>query len=221
MIFLLSPQIYSMGLRLGDDAPNFQASSTIGDFDLYSFLGPSWGIIFSHPGAFTPVCTTELGEVARLKDEFDKRNVKVVGLTTDNLGKIQDWIKDINETQQCTVNFPVIADQSHKIASLYGMIHPNASATFTVRSLFIISPNREIKLKITYPSSLGRNFVEILRTIDGLQLASEFPVGMPANWRQGEDVMIMPQVTAEEAISMFPQELKVVKPYLRYTSLKN
>jgi len=207
-----------MGLKLGEDAPNFQGTSTIGEFDFYSFLGPSWGIIFSHPGAFTPVCTTELGEVARLKNEFDKRNVKVVGLTTDDLGKIQEWVKDINETQQCTVNFPVIADQSHKIASLYGMIHPDASATFTVRSLYIISPSREIKLKITYPASLGRNFTEILRAIDGLQLSKEHAVVLPANWKQGEDVIVAPQLPDDVAALHFPKGIKRIKPYLRYTS---
>lgn len=207
----------AMGLKLGDDAPNFQADSTEGNIDFYSYLGMGWGIIFSHPGAFTPVCTTELGEVAKLKVEFDKRNVKVVALTTDRLEKIQDWVKDINETQHCTVNFPIIADHDHKIATMYGMIHPNASATFTVRSLFVISPNREIKLKITYPASLGRNFVEILRAIDGLQLSNEFPIGMPANWKHGEDVIVMPHVTTEDAQSQFPKGVKVIKPYLRYT----
>lgn len=206
-----------MGLKLGDDAPNFQADSTEGNIDFYSYLGMGWGIIFSHPGAFTPVCTTELGEVAKLKEEFDKRNVKVVALTTDRLEKIQDWVKDINETQHCTVNFPIIADHDHKIATMYGMIHPNASATFTVRSLFVISPNREIKLKITYPASLGRNFVEILRAIDGLQLSNEFPVGMPVNWKHGEDVIVMPHVTTEDAQSQFPKGVQVIKPYLRYT----
>ena len=206
-----------MGLKLGDDAPNFQADTTEGKIDFYSYLGMSWGIIFSHPGAFTPVCTTEFGEGARLKEEFDKRNVKLVALTTDHLEKIQDWVKDINETQRCTVNFPIIADHDHKIATMYGMIHPNASATFTVRSLFVISPNREIKLKITYPASLGRNFVEILRAIDGLQLSNEFPVGMPANWKHGEDVIVMPHVTTEDAQSQFSKGVKVIKPYLRYT----
>jgi alkyl hydroperoxide reductase subunit AhpC len=152
-----------------------------------------------------------------LKEEFDKRNVKLVALTTDHLEKIQDWVKDINETQRCTVNFPIIADHDHKIATMYGMIHPNASATFTVRSLFVISPNREIKLKITYPASLGRNFVEILRALDGLQLSNEYPVGMPANWKQGEDVVVMPHVTTEDVQKQFPKGVKVIKPYLRYT----
>jgi alkyl hydroperoxide reductase subunit AhpC len=206
-----------MGLKLGDDAPNFQAKSTEGEIDFYSYLGSSWGIIFSHPGAFTPVCTTELGEVARLKEAFDKRNVKVVALTTDHLDHIKDWAKDINETQHCIVNFPIIADHDRKIATMYGMIHPNASATFTVRSLFVISPNREIKLKITYPASIGRNFVEILRALDGLQLANEFPVGMPANWKQGDDVIVMPHVTTEEAQLQLPRGVNVIKPYLRYT----
>ncbi len=206
-----------MGLKLGEDAPNFQASSTVGDFDLYSFFGQSWGIIFSHPGAFTPVCTTELGDVARLKDGFDKRNVKVVSLTTDDLGKIQDWVKDINETQQCTVNFPIIADNSRKIASLYGMIHPDASATFTVRSLFIISPNKEVKLKITYPAAFGRNFTEILRAIDGLQLSAEHAVVIPANWKQGDDVIVAPQLSDDDAKLRFPRGINQVKPYLRYT----
>lgn len=206
-----------MGLKLGEDAPNFQASSTTGDFDLYSFLGQSWGIIFSHPGAFTPVCTTELGEVAKLKEEFDKRDVKVVGLTTDELVKIQDWVKDINETQQCTVNFPIVADHSNKIATLYGMIHPNASATFTVRSLFIISPSKEVKLKITYPAALGRNFTEILRAIDGLQLAKEHAIVLPANWKQGEDVIVAPQLPDDVATLRFPKGIKRIKSYLRYT----
>jgi alkyl hydroperoxide reductase subunit AhpC len=152
-----------------------------------------------------------------LKEAFDKRNVKVVALTTNHLDHIKDWVKDINETQHCTVNFPIIADNDRKIATMYGMIHPNASATFTVRSLFVISPNREIKLKITYPASLGRNFVEILRALDGLQLSNEYPVGMPANWKQGDDLIVMPNVTTEDAQSQFPKGVKVIKPYLRYT----
>jgi len=206
-----------MGLKLGDDAPNFQAASTIGNFDLYSFLGMGWGIIFSHPGAFTPVCTTELGEVARLKDAFDKRNVKVLGLTTDQLPSIQAWIKDINETQHCEVNFPIIADFDHAVSSRYGMIHPIASATFTVRSLYIIAPNKEIRLKLTYPASFGRNFNEIIRAIDALQLSHEYGVSTPVNWKQGEDVIIPPQMSPEDAQVQFPNGIRTIKPYLRFS----
>jgi alkyl hydroperoxide reductase subunit AhpC len=206
-----------MGLKLGEDVPNFTAPSTEGELNLYDYLGSSWGIIFSHPGAFTPVCTTELGEVAKLKDEFEKRNVKVIGLTTDQLPKIIDWVKDINETQHCTVNFPIIADHDYAVSSQYGMIHPQASTTFTVRSLYIIAPNKEIRLQITYPASMGRNFNEILRALDGLQLTAEHGVALPANWKQGEDVIIMPSITTEEAKVKFPAGIQEVKPYLRYT----
>jgi len=206
-----------MGLKLGEDAPNFKASSTEGDLDLYEYLGNSWGIIFSHPGAFTPVCTTELGEVAKLKAEFDRRDVKILGLTTDKLERINDWVIDINETQGCTINYPIVADADYNVSSLYGMIHPKASATFTVRSLYIIAPNREIKLKVTYPASLGRNFTEIIRALDGLQLSAEHNVSLPANWQQGEDVIVSPTISTEEAISLFPKGVHIVKPYLRYT----
>lgn len=206
-----------MGLKLGEDAPNFKASSTEGEIDLYEYLGNNWGMIFSHPGAFTPVCTTELGEVAKLKAEFDRRGVKILGLTTDKLDKINDWVIDINETQKCTINYPIVADPDFVVSSLYGMIHPKASATFTVRSLYIISPNREIKLKVTYPASLGRNFKEIIRALDALQLSAEHNVAMPVNWQQGDDVIISPSISAEEANEMFPKGVKVVKPYLRYT----
>lgn len=206
-----------MGLKLGEDVPDFTAESTEGKLSLYEFLGASWGIIFSHPGAFTPVCTTELGEVAKLKEEFDKRNVKVIGLTTDKLPQIIDWVKDINETQGCTVNFPIVADSDYAISSMYGMIHPKASTTFTVRSLYIIAPNKEVKLKITYPASLGRNFNEIIRALDGLQLNAEHGVATPANWKQGDDVIVMPTTTTEDAINKFPKGVNVVKPYLRYT----
>jgi alkyl hydroperoxide reductase subunit AhpC len=206
-----------MGLKLGEDAPNFKASSTEGDLDLYEYLGNNWGMIFSHPGAFTPVCTTELGEVAKLKEEFDRRGVKILGLTTDKLEKINDWVIDINETQHCTIQYPIVADPDYTVSSLYGMIHPKASATFTVRSLYIIAPNREIKLKLTYPASLGRNFKEIIRALDALQLSAEHNVSMPVNWQLGDDVIISPSISTEEANEMFPKGVKVVKPYLRYT----
>jgi alkyl hydroperoxide reductase subunit AhpC len=206
-----------MGLKLGEDVPNFTAASTEGELNLYEYLGSSWGIVFSHPGAFTPVCTTELGEVAKLKDEFEKRNVKVIGLTTDQLPKIIDWIQDINETQKCTVNFPIVADHDYTVSSLFGMIHPKASTTFTVRSLYIVAPNKEVKLKITYPATLGRNFNEIIRALDGLQLGAEHGVATPANWKQGDDVIIMPSISTEEAKMKFPAGVEEIKPYLRYT----
>ena len=206
-----------MGLKLGEDAPNFKALSTEGELVLYDYLGNSWGMIFSHPGAFTPVCTTELGEVAKLKEEFDRRGVKILGLTTDQLETINDWVLDINETQNCTINYPIVADSDYAVSSLYGMIHPQASATFTVRSLYIISPNREIKLIITYPASLGRNFKEILRALDGLQLSAEHNVSLPVNWQHGEDVIVSPTISTDQALGQFPKGVKVVKPYLRYT----
>ncbi|MFN6373988.1 MAG: peroxiredoxin [Chitinophagia bacterium] len=206
-----------MGLRLGDDVPDFTAASTEGKLSLYEYLGSSWGIIFSHPGAFTPVCTTELGQVAKLKEEFDKRDVKVIGLTTDKLSQIIEWVKDINETQGCTVNFPIVADSDYAISSMYGMIHPKASTTFTVRSLYIIAPNREVKLEITYPASVGRNFDEIIRALDGLKLNAEHGLATPANWKQGEDVIVMPTTKTEDAINKFPKGVTVIKPYLRYT----
>lgn len=206
-----------MGLHLGDDAPNFQAKTTVGDIDFYEFLGDSWGVLFSHPADFTPVCTTELGRTALLKEEFEKRNVKVLAVSVDPLDKHQQWVKDINETQHCSVDFPIIADEDRKVATLYDMIHPNASATFTVRSLFIIGPDKKLKLYITYPASTGRNFVEVLRVIDSLQLTAKHSVATPADWKHGEEVIVVPAISTEDAIKKFPKGVKVVKPYLRYT----
>lgn len=206
-----------MSIRLGDDAPNFKASTTAGDIDFYEYLGDSWGVLFSHPADFTPVCTTELGRTALLKEEFARRNVKVLAVSVDPLDKHLQWVGDINETQHCTVDFPIIADESREVATLYDMIHPNASATFTVRSLFIIGPDKKIKLFITYPASTGRNFVEVLRVIDSLQLTAQHSVATPADWKHGEDVIVVPAVSTEDAIKKFPKGVKVVKPYLRYT----
>jgi alkyl hydroperoxide reductase subunit AhpC len=210
-----------MGLRLGDIAPNFKAKTTAGDIDFHDYLGTSWGILFSHPADFTPVCTTELGRTAQLEEEFKKRNVKVLAVSVDGLEKHENWVKDINETQHCTVGFPIIADENREVAGLYDMIHPNASATFTVRSLFIIGPDKTIKLFITYPASTGRNFIEVLRVIDSLQLTANFSVATPADWKEGEDVIVVPAVSTEDAQIKFPKGLNIVKPYLRYTPQPN
>jgi alkyl hydroperoxide reductase subunit AhpC len=210
-----------MSLRLGDTAPNFKASTSTGEIDFYEYLGNSWGILFSHPADYTPVCTTELGKTASLKDEFAKRNVKVLAVSVDPLDKHIGWVKDINETQHVTVGFPIIADSDRTVANLYGMIHPNASETFTVRSLFVIGPDKKVKLTITYPASTGRNFVEVLRVIDSLQLTANFSVATPADWKEGEDVIVVPAVSTEDAIKKFPKGVKVVKPYLRYTPQPN
>ncbi len=210
-----------MGLRLGDLAPNFKAQTTAGDIDFYEYLGDSWGILFSHPADYTPVCTTELGKTALLQEEFRKRNVKVLAVSVDPLDKHLEWVKDINETQNCEVNFPIIADEDRNVATLYDMIHPNASETFTVRSLFVVGPDKKIKLTITYPASTGRNFVEVLRVIDSLQLTSGYSVATPANWKEGEDVIVVPAVSTEDAIKKFPKGVNVVKPYLRYTPQPN
>lgn len=210
-----------MALRLGDVAPNFKAQTTEGEIDFYEYLGNSWGVLFSHPADYTPVCTTELGKTALLKDEFAKRNVKVLAVSVDPLDKHEGWVKDINETQNTTVNFPLIADPDREVATLYDMIHPNASATATVRSLFIIAPDKTIKLIITYPASTGRNFVEVLRVIDSLQLTANHSVATPADWKEGEDVIVVPAVSTEDAIKKFPKGVKVVKPYLRYTPQPN
>ena len=210
-----------MSLRLGDTAPNFQATTTAGDIDFYEFLGNSWGVLFSHPADFTPVCTTELGKTALLTQEFEKRNVKVLAVSVDPLDKHIGWVNDINETQNCTVNFPIIADEDRKVANLYGMIHPNASETFTVRSLFVIGPDKKVKLTITYPASTGRNFNEVLRVIDSLQLTANYSVATPANWNSGEDVIVVPAVSTEDAMKKFSKGVKVVKPYLRYTPQPN
>ena len=206
-----------MSLRLGDIAPNFQAKTTAGDIDFYEFLGDSWGLLFSHPADYTPVCTTELGRTALLGDEFAKRNVKVLAVSVDPLDSHFGWVNDINETQNCTVNFPIIADEDKNVATLYDMIHPNASEKATVRSVFVIGPDKKIKLTLTYPASTGRNFHEILRVIDSLQLTAYHSVATPANWNQGEDVIVVPAVSTEDAIKKFPKCVKVVKPYLRYT----
>ncbi|MES2330804.1 MAG: peroxiredoxin [Bacteroidota bacterium] len=210
-----------MSLRLGDIAPNFKAQTSVGEIDFYEYLGDSWGVLFSHPADYTPVCTTELGKTASLQAEFEKRNVKVLALSVDGLDRHHGWINDINETQNVTVGFPIIADQDKSIANTYGMIHPNASETFTVRSLFIIGPDKKVKLMITYPASTGRNFVEVLRVIDSLQLTANYSVATPADWKEGEDVIVVPAVSTEEAIKKFPKGVNVVKPYLRYTPQPN
>ncbi|WP_336518091.1 peroxiredoxin [Pollutibacter soli] len=210
-----------MGLRLGDIAPNFQATTTEGEIDFYEYLGNSWGILFSHPADYTPVCTTELGKTAALKEEFRKRNVKVLAVSVDPIDKHRGWVKDINETQKVNVEFPIIADPDRKVADLYDMIHPNSSENFTVRSLFVIGPDKKIKLTITYPASTGRNFVEVLRVIDSLQLTANYSVATPADWKNGEDVIVVPAVSTEDAVKKFPKGLNVVKPYLRYTPQPN
>lgn len=210
-----------MSLRLGDDAPNFKAQTTAGEIDFYEFLGDSWGILFSHPADFTPVCTTELGKTALLKEEFAKRNVKVLAVSIDPIDKHHSWVKDIEETQSCDVNFPIIADEDRKVSELYDMIHPNASATATVRSLFVIGADKKIKLMIIYPASTGRNFNEVLRVVDSLQLTANHSVATPANWNHGEDVIVVPSISTEDAIKKFPKGVKEVKPYLRYTPQPN
>ena len=210
-----------MSLRLGDTAPNFKANTTEGEIDFYEYLGDGWGVLFSHPADYTPVCTTELGKTALLKEEFAKRNVKVLAVSVDPLDKHLAWRNDINETQSCTVDFPIIADEDKIVASLYDMIHPNASETFTVRSLFIIGPDKKLKLSITYPASTGRNFNEVLRVIDSLQLTAKYSVATPANWQHGEDVIVVPAVSTEDAIKKFEKGVNVIKPYLRYTPQPN
>jgi thioredoxin-dependent peroxiredoxin len=210
-----------MSLRLGDIAPNFTAKTTIGEIDFYQYLGDSWGLLFSHPADFTPVCTTELGRTALLGDEFSKRNVKVLALSVDPLDQHHSWVSDINETQNCNVNFPIIADEDRKVSELYDMIHPNASEKATVRSVFIIGPDKKVKLTLTYPASTGRNFFEILRVIDSLQLTANHSVATPANWNAGEDVIVVPSISTEDAVKKFPKGVKVVKPYLRYTPQPN
>lgn len=206
-----------MSLRLGDIAPDFTANTSIGEIHFHEYLGDSWGVLFSHPADYTPVCTTELGRTAALREEFEKRNVKVLALSVDSLERHAGWIGDINETQHTEVNFPIIADEDRSIALAYDMIHPHASETATVRSLFIIGPDKKIKLQITYPASTGRNFVEVLRVIDSLQLTAKHSVATPADWKQGEEVIVVPAVSTEDALNKFPKGLKVIKPYLRYT----
>lgn len=210
-----------MALRLGDTAPNFTANTSNGTIDFHEFLGDSWGILFSHPADFTPVCTTELGKTAKLTHEFIARNTKVLALSVDGVDSHHEWIKDINETQNTQVNFPIIADEDRSIAELYDMIHPNASATLTVRSLFIIAPDKTIKLMITYPASTGRNFQEILRVLDSLQLTANYSVATPADWKHGEDVVVIPAIKTADIPAKFPKGFKEVKPYLRLTPQPN
>lgn len=206
-----------MTLRLGDTAPDFTAQTTEGQIRFHDWLGDSWGVLFSHPADFTPVCTTELGAVAKLRKEFAKRNTRVIAVSVDPIESHRTWIGDINETQSCTVDFPIIADPDRAVSNLYGMIHPNASETFTVRSVFVIGPDRKIKLMITYPASTGRNFAEILRVIDSLQLTARHKLATPADWKAGEDCIIVPAVSNDEARKLFPQGFSEIKPYLRYT----
>lgn len=207
-----------MSLRLGDTVPNFTADTTEGKIDFYEYLGDGWGILFSHPADYTPVCTTELGRTAALKHEFEKRNTKVLALSVDDLESHNSWKNDINETQNCTVDFPIIADPEMKVANMYDMIHPNASETFTVRSLFIIGPDKKLKLFITYPASTGRNFYEILRVLDSLQVSSKYGVATPVEWKYGEDVIVPPTVSTADARIKFGQDkVTEIKPYLRYT----
>ncbi|WOK09601.1 peroxiredoxin [Imperialibacter roseus] len=208
-------------LRLGDIAPDFKAETTEGPISFHEWLGNGWGILFSHPADFTPVCTTELGTTAKLKGEFEKRNVKVVALSVDPLDSHNSWIKDINETQNTNVNFPIIADGDRKVAELYDMIHPNANEKLTVRSVFIIGPDKKVKLMITYPASTGRNFNELLRVIDSLQLTANYSVATPANWESGQEVVIAPAISDEDADKKFPKGYKKIKPYLRLTPQPN
>ena len=204
-------------IRLGDKAPDFTANSSMGTINLYDYLGDSWGILFSHPADFTPVCTTELGTAAKFKDEFDKRNVKMLALSVDGADSHNEWIKDINEVQHTTVNFPIIADEDKKVSDLYDMIHPNADNNLTVRSVFIIAPDKTVKLTLTYPASTGRNFYELLRVVDSLQLTAYHKVATPANWEHGQDVVVSPAIPTKEAIEMFDKGVEEIKPYLRMT----
>lgn len=204
-------------IRLGDIAPDFTANSSMGTINLYDYLGDSWGILFSHPADFTPVCTTELGTAAKFKAEFDKRNVKMLALSVDGAASHAEWIKDINEVQNTTVNFPILADEERKVSDLYDMIHPNADSTLTVRSVFIIAPDKTVKLTLTYPASTGRNFYELLRVVDSLQLTANHKVATPANWENGQDVVVSPSIPTKEAKEIFTKGVEEVKPYLRMT----
>ncbi len=206
-----------MTIRLGDIAPDFKQESTEGTISFHNWKAGKWAVLFSHPADYTPVCTTELGKTASLKNEFDKRNVKVIALSVDSVESHKGWIKDINETQHVEVNFPIIADENREIAEMYGMMHPNASETFTVRSLFIIGPDKKIKLMITYPASTGRNFQEILRVIDSLQLTANYSVATPADWKEGEDVVVIPAIKTADIPAKFPKGFTEIKPYLRMT----
>jgi alkyl hydroperoxide reductase subunit AhpC len=206
-----------MVLQLGDVVPNFTQQSSEGEIDFYSWAGDSWVVLFSHPADYTPVCTTELGEVSRLKPEFDKRNVKVIALSVDDAESHKGWISDINDTQGTVVDYPILADDDKKVSDLYGMIHPNANAKVTVRTVFVIDPERKLRLTITYPPSTGRNFQEILRTIDSLQLTDKYSVATPVNWQDGEDVVVAPSIPTEEAKQKFPKGVTEIRPYLRMT----
>jgi alkyl hydroperoxide reductase subunit AhpC len=210
-----------MAIRLGDEAPDFTADTTEGTINFHEYLGDRWGVLFSHPKDFTPVCTTELGYVARIKDEFDKRNVKVIGLSVNSVDDHEKWNQDIEETQGSAVNFPIIGDPDRKVADLYDMIHPNASDTVTVRTVFVIGPDKKVKLTITYPQSTGRNFDEILRVIDSLQLTAGYSVSTPVNWKDGDDVIILPAISDDDAKGRFPKGWKALKPYLRLTPQPN
>ena len=210
-----------MSLRLGDIAPDFTAETTEGTINFHEWLGDKWGVLFSHPADFTPVCTTELGLTAKLKGEFEKRNTKVLAVSVDPLDSHKKWINDINETQGCNVNFPIIADADKTVANLYDMIHPNANETFTVRSVFVIGPDKKVKLTLTYPASTGRNFYEILRVIDSLQLTANYQVATPANWEDGQDVVVVPAIKTEDIPGKFPKGHTVIKPYLRTTPQPN
>jgi len=210
-----------MSIRLGDIAPDFTAETTAGTIRFHEWLGDSWGILFSHPADFTPVCTTELGSMSRLEPEFKKRNVKILAISADPLDSHKNWIKDINETQNTNVGYPLIADPEFKVANLYGMIHPNVTDKFTVRSVFIIGPDKKVKLTLTYPASTGRNFNEILRVVDSLQLTANHSVATPADWKHGEDVIISSAVKDEDIAAKFPKGHKTIKPYLRTTPQPN
>lgn len=210
-----------MSLRLGDIAPDFEADTTQGHLSFHEWLGDSWGMLFSHPADFTPVCTTELGKTALLKDDFAKRNVKVIAVSVDDLESHGRWVPDINEVNNVEVNFPIIADANRNVATLYDMIHPNASEKATVRSVFVIGPDKKIKLTLTYPASTGRNFIELLRVIDSLQLTANYQVATPADWQDGDDVIVVPAVSTADAEVKFPKGLNIVKPYLRYTPQPN
>ncbi len=210
-----------MTIRLGDTAPDFTAQTTDGEINFHKWIGDSWAVLFSHPKDYTPVCTTELGMAAKLKPEFDKRNTKIIGLSVDPLDSHEGWAKDIEETQGAKVNFPMIADSDRKVSDLYDMIHPNASDTFTVRSVFVIDPDKKVKLTLTYPASTGRNFDELLRVIDSLQLTADYSVATPVNWKDGDDCIIVPSVSDEDAKEKFPAGFRAVKPYLRITPQPN
>lgn len=206
-----------MALQLGDIVPDFKQDSTEGPISFYEYAGSNWVILFSHPKDFTPICTTELGAVAKLKSEFDSRGIKVIGTSVDSLASHEGWVKDIEDTQGVKLNFPLLADENRTVANAYGMIHPNSDDVFTVRTVFVVDPNKKLRLTLTYPAPTGRNFNEILRAVDSLQLTDKFKVGTPVNWKHGEDVIILPSVSDDSAKDMFPDGFKTLKPYLRYT----